>query len=208
MSDIDRLICEAREGRREALDELIERYRPFVQLVVRCRSRGQLRARLGSSDMVQETMLRVAEGIGQFQGEGEAEWRAWLGRIAEREVIRHLRLHVGAEKRAVGRERRVAASASDSLTGSRHLDQWLVNTQTSPSMVAMRHERALWLSDALSRLQDDYREVLILRHIEGLDFPEIARRMNRTPGATRVLWVRALRKLRETISNASHVIET
>jgi RNA polymerase sigma-70 factor (ECF subfamily) len=69
-------------------------------------------------------------------------------------------------------------------------------------MAAMRKERALVLADALASLPDDYREVLVLRHLEGLDFPEVAQRMSRSAGAVRVLWTRALKKLREALSSS------
>jgi hypothetical protein len=41
------------------------------------------------------------------------------------------------------------------------------------------------------------RDVLVLRHLEGLPFAEVARRMGRSPGAVRVLWLRALELLRQ-----------
>ena len=53
------------------------------------------------------------------------------------------------------------------------------------------------LADVLAQLPDDYREVLIFRHLENLSHDEIAARMNRSPGAVRMLWVRALAALRE-----------
>jgi RNA polymerase sigma-70 factor, ECF subfamily len=43
----------------------------------------------------------------------------------------------------------------------------------------------------------DYREVLVLRHMEGLTFPEIARRMERTQDSVEKLWVRGLARLRK-----------
>jgi RNA polymerase sigma-70 factor (ECF subfamily) len=52
------------------------------------------------------------------------------------------------------------------------------------------------LADALAELSDDYREVIVLHNLEELDWPEVARRMNRTPSAARMLWARALKQLR------------
>ena len=52
------------------------------------------------------------------------------------------------------------------------------------------------LADVLAALPDDYREVIILRNLEGLSHAEIAQRLNRSPGAVRMLWVRALAALR------------
>jgi RNA polymerase sigma-70 factor (ECF subfamily) len=166
---------------------------------VRARCGGQLRARLDSSDLVQETLLRVSQHIGQFEGACEAEWRAWLAQVAEHEVIHQYRHHLGAAKRAATREQRLDPPQSSANGGSR-LEQWWSKSQSSPSQVAMRNERVVTLADALLRLADDYRQVLVLRHLEGLDFPEIAGRLGRSHGAVRVLWTRALKKLREELT--------
>jgi len=200
---IGELLRRAQAGDAKALQSLLERYREFVRLVVRCRGRKQLQARVDSSDLIQETLLRAAQHIGEFDGKSEQEWRAWLGRIAEREVIRQLRWHLGAEKRALTRERPLASPNPDSsITGSGRFDQWLAKMQSSPSAAVQRQERALILSDSLAKLPADYREVLILRHLEERSFPDIAEQMIRSPGAVRVLWVRALKKLRELCVHA------
>ena len=89
--------------RRAGAGESEVRYREFVKLLVRSRGARQMKGRLDSSDLVQETLFQAARHIRQFQGECEQEWRAWLTRIAEREVIRQLRRHLGAEKRDVKR---------------------------------------------------------------------------------------------------------
>jgi RNA polymerase sigma-70 factor (ECF subfamily) len=198
---IPELIRRARAGDAEALQELLRRYREYVRLLIRHRSGGQLQARLDSSDMVQETLLRAAQNIQHFQGSEEAEWRAWLGRIAEREVVHQLRHHLGAEKRAVSREQPLPGGPPSSSNGASRLEQWWAKPQTSPSRAAMRKERAVLLANALARLPNDYREVLILRHLEGLDFPAVAERMGRSAGAVRVLWTRALKKLREELAD-------
>jgi RNA polymerase sigma-70 factor, ECF subfamily len=193
------LLQRARAGDAGALQALLERYREFVKLVVRCHSPGQLRARMDSSDLVQETLLQAAQHMGQFQGHAEEEWRAWLGRIAEREVIHQARRHLDAAKRARSREQPLPNLAASGASGLSRLDQWLACSQTSPSLAAVRQERAVLLSEALARLPEDSREVLVLRHLEGLGFAEVGERMGRSAGAVRVLWVRALKRLREEI---------
>jgi RNA polymerase sigma-70 factor (ECF subfamily) len=65
---------------------------------------------------------------------------------------------------------------------------------------AVRHEQELLLADVLARLPDDYREVIILRNLEGLSHEEIAGRMHRNVGAVRMLWVRALAPLRQELA--------
>lgn len=202
---IPELIQLAHAGNAQALQQLLERYREYLRLLVRCRATGRLQARVDGSDIVQETMLRAAQNIEQFQGADEKDWCAWLARIAENEVIHQMRHHLGAAKRAASREQRMAADSADSGDGASRLHVWFTKTQTSPSLAAMRKERALLLADALGRLPADNREVLILRHLEGLEFPELARRMDRSAGAVRVLWTRALKKLRAELQSGPEV---
>ena len=63
--------------------------------------------------------------------------------------------------------------------------------------IAHRREQSLLLAEALERLAADYREVIILRHIESLSFAETAERMGRSVDSVEKLWVRALAKLRK-----------
>jgi len=53
------------------------------------------------------------------------------------------------------------------------------------------------VADQLAQLPPDYREVIVLRNLEGLPFAQVAKRMGRTSGAVRILWLRALDHLRQ-----------
>jgi RNA polymerase sigma-70 factor (ECF subfamily) len=55
------------------------------------------------------------------------------------------------------------------------------------------------LAEALDQLPDDYREVIILHHLEELTFPEVARRMGRTVDSVKNVWARALALLRRSL---------
>ena len=74
---------------------------------------------------------------------------------------------------------------------------------TSPSLQAARSEQELQLAEVLTRLPDDYRQVIMLRNLEGLPHEEVARRMDRGVGAVRMLWVRALARLRQEMGETS-----
>ena len=50
---------------------------------------------------------------------------------------------------------------------------------------------------ALARLPDDYQTVIVLRHLEGLTFPQVGERMSRSVDSVEKLWVRALTQLRK-----------
>ena len=81
----------------------------------------------------------------------------------------------------------------------RALDRGLISPQSSPSHQAARRELAVLLADALQRLPEDYRETIVLRHLEGLTFPEVAGRMGRTEDSVKKLWARALARLRRAL---------
>ena len=197
-SDLAALINQAREGNSDALGDLLERYRHFISLLVRARFRGgRLQARVDSSDIVQDVLLRVSRHISTFEGSDQPAWEGWLRRIAEREVIRQFEHHRGAARRDIGREQPRGAATDDAP--SQLLAGWLEASITSPSLAMVRKEHAILISDAIRRLPEDYREVLILRHLEERPFAEIAERLDRSTGAVRILWVRALRQLRTAI---------
>ena len=79
---------------------------------------------------------------------------------------------------------------------SARLESILVDSEASPSFQAHRHENTLILADQLAALPEDYREVLILRHLKGVPFEKVAQRMERSTGAVRMLWLRAIDLLR------------
>ena len=57
------------------------------------------------------------------------------------------------------------------------------------------------LADALEDLPEDYREVIILRQLEGLSFPDVARRMGRTEDSVKNVWLRPYAQLRRILKD-------
>jgi RNA polymerase sigma-70 factor (ECF subfamily) len=70
----------------------------------------------------------------------------------------------------------------------------------SPSAEAARREQAVVLSDALERLPEDYREVILLHEFQDLAFPDVARCMGRSLDSVKNLWIRALARLRRVLA--------
>jgi RNA polymerase sigma-70 factor (ECF subfamily) len=108
--------------------------------------------------------------------------------------------YYGTRRRDVRLERELADELDQS---SRILDRGLLARQSSPSHQAARRDQGVILADALERLPEDYREVLVLRHLEELSFPEVADRMGRSVFSVKNLWARALARLRQTLGGAS-----
>jgi RNA polymerase sigma-70 factor (ECF subfamily) len=82
---------------------------------------------------------------------------------------------------------------------SRVLGGLLVPNGHSPSQSAQRRELSVVLADALADLSPHHREVIVLRTLEERDWDDVAATMGRTVGSVRLLWARALKKLRPLI---------
>src|SRR5262245_25839580 len=192
------LLVAFRRGDERAGDELLRRFEPWLKLLARVQLESRFQAKFDASDVVQQTMLEAVRAFPQFRGTSEAEFTAWLRQILAHALAHEIRRYAGTQKRDLRRER----SLDEDLTqGSQRLGDMLAATGTSPSQKVAQRERDVLLAQLLHRLPDDYREVLILRNLEGLSHEEVARRMGRQPGAVRMLWVRALARLREEVEH-------
>lgn len=190
----------ARAGDAAVLGQLLELYRRYLALLARVQIGQRLQGKVDAEDLVQETFLEAHRNFGRFAGSSEAQFVAWLRQILAARLADLLRRYLGAQARDVRLEREIADAFDRS---SVLLDRGLVSPLSSPSQQAARREQAVLLADALGQLPDDYREALVLRHLEGLTFPEVARRMGRTLDSVEKLWLRALGKLRQQLGGPS-----
>jgi RNA polymerase sigma-70 factor (ECF subfamily) len=192
------LLGQARQGSSAAREQLLELFRGYLSLLARTGLDPSLRGKADPADLVQETLLKAHTSFGQFQGQTEGELAAWLRRILINQLNDFMRGYHQTEARQVGRERSLDEMLNDS---SAALVGLLVGGGPSPSESAERREMALVLAEALAELNEDHREVLVLRSLEERDWDETARCMNRTVGATRMLWARALKALRPVLES-------
>jgi RNA polymerase sigma-70 factor (ECF subfamily) len=189
------LLAQARAGDGPALGELLAAYHEYLALLARVQLGRRLQGNVDADDLVQETYLQAHRNFAQFRGATETELTAWLRQILASRLAKLIRRYYGTR----GRDIRLEQALADELDqSSRMLDQGLLAPQSSPSQQAQRREQAVLLADALAQLPADYREVLILRHLEGLRFPDVARRMGRSLDSVEKLWTRALARLRLT----------
>jgi RNA polymerase sigma-70 factor (ECF subfamily) len=195
----EQLLAESRQGKGEGLGALLELYRNYLGLVARTQIDVHLRAQVNPSDVVQETFLEAYRDFHQFQGTTEREFLAWVRRILLHNLGRLVEKQMRAQKRDVRRLVSLDYHVAAMERSAAKVEAALVSPWSSPSARVQRREMAALLADQLVRLPASYREVIVLRNLEGLTFQEVACRMNRTPAATRVLWLRALDKLREIL---------
>jgi RNA polymerase sigma-70 factor (ECF subfamily) len=193
------LLARARSGDQEALGQLLQLYRNYLRLQARTLIDSTLQRRLAPSDLVQETFLEAHRDFGQFAGSTEAELVAWLRQVLVRNLADQVKRHQ-SRKRDVRRAESLEAMLERS---SRRVEEALRAGISSPSAQARRREQAVLLADALAALPPDYREVIVLRHLEHLKFDEVAARMGRSSGAVRMLWARALERLNRLLEGPS-----
>jgi RNA polymerase sigma-70 factor (ECF subfamily) len=178
----------------------LERYRSWLGLLARLQVDPRFRAKFDPSDIVQQTLLEAVRDWPKFRGHTEAERAAWLRQVLAHVLQHEVRRYGGTRRRDVDREVSLDEALDES---SRRLGAALAAPGSSPSERAGRHELELRLADALVRLPADYAEIILLRNVEGLSHEEAARRLGRGVGAVRMLWVRALARLRQELDVTS-----
>jgi RNA polymerase sigma-70 factor (ECF subfamily) len=194
--NVTQLIGDARARVVGAREQLLEGYRNYLRLLARAGIDDSLKGKADPSDLVQETLLKAHQRFHQFRGQTEADLIAWLRQILARNLVDLARQFRAGGTRRIARERSLEEMLGQS---SQALGGLIAGEASSPSKAAQRREMSVVLADALADLGDDYREVIVLRSIEELDWDQVARQMNRSPGAVRLLWTRALKQLRPLI---------
>jgi RNA polymerase sigma-70 factor (ECF subfamily) len=196
----EELLRNARAGDQALLGALLERYRPHLKLLARLRIGRELHSKVDPSDVVQDTFLQAHRHFAGFQGHTANEFRVWLHQIMTSTLANVVRHYVGTQGRDVRREQPLPFEPDLSR---QHQAIALAAPVSTPSQQAARREISSRLALALAKLPDDYREVLVLRHLEGLSFPEVARRMARSQDSVDKLWLRALARLRPLLGGGT-----
>lgn len=169
----------AADGDPEARGRALEACRDYLRLVVR---RGGWSIGAGpqaTSDLVQGTFVTAWRQFSRFRGRTPGELRAWL-----RAILIHASLNA---------RRRPEMPHIDSGRGAAPA----LATSPSPSQAAQDKAAREDLDTAIAGLSERHRAIIHLRLWERLSFPEIGRRMDLSEDAVRMIYGRALAKLRE-----------
>ncbi len=191
------LLRRAQAGNAEALDALFQKYYERVRRVVRMRLGRQLRSRLDSGDILQETFLAALKSFDRFEVRDESAFVHWLSRIAEHQIRDAADYH-GAQKRDMARQ--VPLDAGDD---SRRLGIDLVSQGMLPAEAVSRDEDTALLEDCLADMPDEYRELIIMREYVGASWETIAEETGRpSPDAARMKHSTAMVELAKRIRRA------
>ncbi len=160
----DNLVQRAKGGGLSGLGDLLEKFRPMLLRMATAKIDSGLRRRLSESDIVQQTMLTASTSIAEFRGSTETEFRNWLLRIFESRLADGFRRHRLAEKRRTSNElTELPADISDS--------------QDSPSELLQSKEDSQQLLDAILKLPELDREIVLLRYSAQKSFEAIAEQL-------------------------------
>lgn len=179
----------ARDGREAAYRELVRRYeRPIFSLLFR-----MVRDRELAEDLSQETFVKALNAIDSYRP--EYKFSSWIFKIANNAAIDHLR-------------RRELDTLS--LEGSPHAETPEA-VQATALQLGDRSENALDIVEAkelgsaieaaIGRLRPEYRSCILLRHVEGLAYEEIAQTLDLPLGTVKTYIHRARNELRETLAH-------
>jgi len=172
-------------GDQQALGTLLDHLRPYIRVIVQGMQGDRTAVAADDSDLIQDAMIQATQAAAKFEGSSVGELVRWLRTIVVRTTYRTL--HSSDNVRWTDDEEACQATL-------------LVDPGPSPVEAATRLEQSASMAVAVSRLSDEMQEVLRYRLTDGLEYAVIAKQMGRGSGAVRMLYLRALRKLRDVWS--------
>lgn len=190
-----KILAEARAGSADALGCLLDGFRPYLWVIAHHDIDLPMQAKVGGSDLVQESLINAYRRFDDFTGESRDELQAWLAHIL-RNVVANQRRRYNADRRQLSRESPLEANSSVRQRNE------LADGGETPSQLAGRRETGRLVRQAVAQLPAHYQEILRLRSEERRPFEEIARLIGRSPDGARMLWGRAIRKLHSLLDNA------
>jgi len=181
------LIERIKDGDREALSALFEKYRPRLAVLIHYRISPELRSFFEVDDILQEAFLEAFRDFDQFTYQSPGSFMSWLARIAD---------HVMADlARSQGRQKRHAAEMLRFRSESNPLGPEPLDSKT-PSRILAEEEGLRRLLAKLNSLPENYRQAILLMKVEGLSTQEAAARLGKSNDATALLLHRALKRFR------------
>jgi RNA polymerase sigma-70 factor (ECF subfamily) len=191
--DTQELLERSVRGDTTARQELLARHRSRLRRMVAVRLDPRIGARVDPSDVVQEALADAARHLDDYIRDRPLPFYPWLRQFAWERVVKAHRDHIHTRRRSILREGPDMPVPDESV---RQLAQRLLASGTSPSRGLIRQEQRDQVRSALVELAPRDREILLMRHLEQMETPEIAAALGISEGAVRNRQYRALIRLR------------
>ena len=195
------LLEHAGRGDGEAVNRLLETHRGALRRLIDLRMDPAIGRRVDASDVVQDVLLKASLRLQEYLRDPAIPFHLWLRRIARDHLIDQHRRHRVAGRRSVDRERPLAAAAFADRS-SLALAAELRDHELTPAAALLRKELQRRFRQAIDALDEDDREVLLMRHFEQLTNADVAQALGLTAAAAGMRHLRALRRLRAILGEA------
>jgi RNA polymerase sigma-70 factor, ECF subfamily len=190
-----RLLDEAKTGESAAVDRLLGEFREPLRQVIKLRLDPALGRRVDASDIVQDVLLEANQRLIDYLKNPAMPFHLWLRHLAQDRIIDTHRRHRQAQRRSIDREQAIQAPAWANESSVQLVAQ-LVDAEQTPASAAIHQELQRRLNDALAELNEDDREIILMRHHEQLSNQDVSAALDLTEAAASMRYLRALRKLR------------
>jgi RNA polymerase sigma-70 factor (ECF subfamily) len=200
--DSDSILEQARAGDETAKGELLERFRPYLNVLAQRHLDERLRGRLDFTDIVQTTFLEASRDFSHFRGDSIDSLLSWLRHILRNNVHTAHQQHLATQKRSARLETKISIP-SESGGSSLGLEHIIPSETSTPSQRLMKNEAAAILAMYLERIPETQQEAIRLRYLEGLSLKEISEKMSKSEMAVAGLLKRGLRALRSGFGESS-----
>lgn len=194
-AELETWLSAARAGSAEALGKVLEACRPYLLAIANEELDSDLKAKVGPSDLVQESCAKAQTIFHHFEGRERKDLLAWLRQILLNQLAGYRQRFRQTLKRDVAREVPLAGAASAALAGA------LLDPAPTPHARATAAEERAAVEAALSRLPERYRRTVVLRHLEGKSFADVGRELGCSADAARKVWLRALVQLKAVLES-------
>ena len=194
------LLANARQGDRAAVNRLLERHRVSLKKLIQLRLDRKIARRVDASDVVQDVLMEANTRLQDYLADPRMPFHLWLRQLAQDRMIDVYRRHRGAQRRSLDREQSIAAPQFSDQSGFDLMGQ-LADHELTPAAASIRKELEARFVLALDQLEDEDREIVLMRHFEQLGNSEVADALGLSAAAAGMRHLRALRKLRAILGD-------
>jgi len=197
--DLTRDIVEAiRGGDRAAFDDLFRRVGGRIFVYVASRMKAPLRRLMEPEDLLQEVYVEAYKSFPTFVDQGPGSFARWMVGIAANVVNQAYKHHFEVKQRDARRQVTLGPEREDPAGN-------VPTPDPTPSRIVARNEQVRKLAEALASLDEEDREVILLRVFEGLHIEEVARRVSQPRTTVAYRLARGLSRLEARVPDLNTV---